>query len=191
MRGVVELRIVVSLALLCFLVVGSGICAEDMPKFFGMTKEEADMSAIKLEVSSIQNNRNIPSEYTCDGDDVSPEISWSGLPDGTESLALTVIDHDAPMGDFVHWLVYDIDPKAKSIPKAGPLPIGAKEVQNDFGKKTYGGPCPPQGTHRYFFTLYALDTKYLNDVTSANFLSLVRQHAIDSVDIVGLYRRSR
>lgn len=149
------------------------------------------VSGMKLEISDIQNNQIIPSQYTCDGRDVSPGISWGDLPAGTKTLALTVIDPDAPMGDFIHWLVYDIPPQAGSIPKGGPLPNGTKEVRNDFGKNSYGGPCPPSGTHRYFFKLYALDIQNLENVTSGNFLSLIKQHAIDSSEVVGLYSRAR
>jgi hypothetical protein len=146
---------------------------------------------MELKVNDFGHNQRIPSEYTCDGQDLSPEISWSNLPQGTKSLALTVIDPDAPMGDFIHWLVYDIPPEAGGIPKGGPLPSGAKEVLNDFGKSSYGGPCPPSGTHRYFFTLYALDVEHLENVNKRNFVDLVKKHKIASAEVIGLYSRGR
>ena len=149
------------------------------------------MGAMKLEVSDIRDNQKIPSEYTCDGIDVSPEVSWGGLPEGTKSLALTLIDPDAPMGDFIHWLVYDIPPEAGKIPRGGPLPAGAKEVESDFGKKSYGGPCPPSGVHRYVFTLYALDAERLEGVSRDNLLQLLKKHKIDSAAVTGLYSRAR
>ncbi len=126
--------------------------------------------AMELKSKDFQNNQNIPTVHTCDGRDISPQLSWSGAPPGeTKSYALTCIDPDAPMGDFIHWLIYDIPAAATSIPRGGPLPTGAQEVQNDFGKESYGGPCPPSGTHRYFFTIYALNTGQLKKVTKAIF----------------------
>ncbi|PIQ89597.1 MAG: YbhB/YbcL family Raf kinase inhibitor-like protein [Candidatus Omnitrophica bacterium CG11_big_fil_rev_8_21_14_0_20_42_13] len=146
---------------------------------------------MKLEVNGFGNNQKIPSEYTCDGKDASPEIKWSGAPEGTKSFALSVIDPDAPMGDFVHWLIYDIPKDCAVIPKGGPLPPGAKETGNDFGKSSYGGPCPPSGTHRYFFTLYALDKEHLEEVKSKNFREKVKESTIASAEVIGLYSRGR
>ena len=153
--------------------------------------KKEEVRAMKLKVDGFTPNQSIPSQYTCDGEDISPEITWEGLPEGTLSLALSVIDPDAPMGDFRHWLVYDIDPNAGRIPMGGPLPAGAKEAENDFGADGYNGPCPPSGEHRYFFTLYALDATYLEGAEASNFQTLVKQHAIDSAEVVGLYARGK
>lgn len=152
-------------------------------------QNEKGVAEMKLEVNGFGNNQKIPSEYTCDGKDASPSIKWSGLPEETKSLALSVIDPDASMGDFAHWLVYDIPLTANNIPSGGPLPEGAKEIRNDFTKEGYGGPCPPSGTHRYFFTLYALDVEHLDGVNSANFLTKVKKHAISQTEVIGLYSR--
>jgi len=99
----------------------------------------------------------IPARYTCDGQDVSPEIDWSGAPDGTRALALTVLDPNAH--DFVHWLVYDIPGASDgALPAAmGTSSSEPPQGRNGFGKRGYGGPCPPSGTHRYVFDIYALD----------------------------------
>ncbi len=144
-----------------------------------------------MEITSndFKHNQNIPSVHTCDGKDISPHLSWSGAPAGTKSFALTCIDPDAPMGDWIHWLVHDIPAAVTNIPQGGPIPSGAKEVANDFGKKPYGGPCPPSGTHRYFFTIYALNVENLGDVSKKDFVKKVKENALASAEIIGLYKR--
>ena len=110
---------------------------------------------------SFKEGEMIPKQFTCDGRDVSPRLSWSGVPAGTKSIALICDDPDAPAGTWVHWVVYDIPADAGGLPEGagttGGLPAGAKQGTNDFHKIGYGGPCPPRGTHRYFFKVYALD----------------------------------
>ena len=134
----------------------------------------------------------IPRQFTCDGADVSPEISWSGAPDGTESLVLTVTDPDAR--GFVHWLAYNLP----GTPAGGlPMAISASakdpaQGTNDFGKRGYGGPCPPSGTHHYRFTLSALDTTLalpgtprLHDLKAA-----MAGHVLAEATLTATYRRS-
>jgi Raf kinase inhibitor-like YbhB/YbcL family protein len=145
--------------------------------------------AMEITSNDFTHNQNIPSVHTCDGKDTSPHLSWSGAPDGTKSFALTCIDPDAPMGDWIHWLVYDIPATITSISQGGPIPSGAKEVTNDFGKKPYGGPCPPSGTHRYFFTIYALKVEHVGEVSKTNFVKKVKENALASAEIIGLYKR--
>lgn len=144
-----------------------------------------------MEITSkdFKHNQSIPSVHTCDGKDLSPHLAWSGAPDGTKSFALSCIDPDAPMEDFIHWLVYNIPATVSEIPPAGPLPAGAKEVTNDFNKKPYGGPCPPSGTHRYFFTIYALKVSDLGSVSKKDFLKRVKENQLASAEIIGLYKR--
>ncbi len=146
-------------------------------------------SAMELKSQDFTHNQSIPAVHTCDGKDVSPQLSWSGAPEGTKSFALTCIDPDAPMGDFIHWLVYDIPVTITGFSRGGTLPADAKEVVNDFGKTSYGGPCPPSGTHRYFFTIYALKTKKLSGVTKNNFLQKVKENQLATAQIMGLYKR--
>nr|AHM02027.1 PEBP family protein [uncultured miscellaneous Crenarchaeota group] len=143
---------------------------------------------MKLKSEDFEDNSNIPSEFTCDGRNVSPQLSWEDVPDGTKGFALSVTDPDAPGGTWIHWLVYCISKELREI-KRGSLPDGAIEVVNDFGRKSYGGPCPPSGTHRYFFTIYALDTDSLEGLNERNFLDIVEQHTIEKAEIMGLYRR--
>ena len=136
------------------------------------------------------NNGNIPPEFTCDERNISPQLSWKNVPEKTKSFALCVTDPDAPGGMWIHWRVYDISKEIREI-EQNSLPVGAKEVENDFGKKTYGGPCPPSGTHRYIFTIYALDDEQLEGVNTHNFFDKVEAHTIDKAVIMGLYKRRR
>ena len=141
---------------------------------------------MKLKSEDFEDNNEIPSEFTCDGRDVSPQLSWEDVPAETKSFTLSVADPDAPMGTFIHWLVFDIPKEVNNIAR-GTVP--GKQVENDFGKKDYGGPCPPSGTHRYIFTLYALDVEHLEDVDKNNFFSKVEEHTIGKAVLTGLYRR--
>jgi len=127
-------------------------------------------AAMEITSQDFKNNQPMPVIHTCDGNDVSPQLSWSGAPAGTKSFSLTCIDPDAPSGDFIHWLVYDIPASITTFSQGGPLPSSVKEATNDFGKKSYGGPCPPSGTHRYMFTVYALKKEKIEGVTKDNFL---------------------
>jgi Raf kinase inhibitor-like YbhB/YbcL family protein len=146
-----------------------------------------------MEITSkdFKHNQSIPSIHTCDGKDLSPHLAWSGAPEGTKSFALTCIDPDAPVGDFIHWLVYNIPAAVSEIPQAGPLPAAGQEVTNDFGKRPYGGPCPPSGTHRYFFTIYALKVSDLGKVSKGAFLKKVKENQIVSAELIGLYKRKK
>ena len=143
---------------------------------------------MKLKSEDFEDNNSIPSEFTCDGRDISPQLSWKDVPPETRSFALSVTDPDAPGGTWIHWLVYDIPRAVRSIEWSS-LPKGAKEVENDFGKEEYGGPCPPYGTHRYFFTIYALDTEHLEDVDKHNFFGKVEDQTLDKAVLKGLYKR--
>lgn len=143
---------------------------------------------MQLKSNAFENNGTIPTKYTCDGRDVSPQLSWSEVPEGTKSFALTVIDPDAPRGDFIHWLVCDIPADTREISEGGPLPKGARQVQNDFRKEPYGGPCPPSGTHRYYFTLYALDAERL-EARKEDFVAQCKKHSIAQAQLMGKYSR--
>ncbi len=113
--------------------------------------------------TSFQHEKEIPAKYTCKGADVSPDLAWAGLPDGTKSLVLIADDPDAPGGTWVHWLMWNIPASVhvlhEGMPKDAQLKDGTRQGTNDFGKLGYNGPCPPPGgPHRYFFRLYALNT---------------------------------
>jgi len=143
---------------------------------------------MKLKSKDFEDNGKIPSEFTCDGRDISPQLSWEDAPPETKSFALSVTDPDAPGGTWVHWLVHDIPNDVRSIDR-GSLPKEARQVENDFGRKDYGGPCPPSGTHRYIFTLYALDAERLENVNERNFFEKVEKHMLGKTVLKGLYKR--
>jgi len=152
--------------------------------------------ALQLKSAVFGEGEEIPKKYTGEGDDISPPLSWTGVPENTRSLALICDDPDAPVGTFVHWVVYDIPPEKKNLDEAVPgeevLPGGAKHGINDFGKPGYGGPHPPPGkAHRYFFKLYCLDAKLDAEagLNKAKLLDLMQGHIIEQAEIVGLYRR--
>jgi Raf kinase inhibitor-like YbhB/YbcL family protein len=110
-------------------------------------------------------NGNIPGQYTCEGQDISPPLAWSGIPEGTKSFALIVDDPDAPdpaapKRTWVHWVIYNIPVTVLSLPEGTALPAGTREGLNDWGTSGYRGPCPPVGKHRYFFKLYALNAVF-------------------------------
>jgi Raf kinase inhibitor-like YbhB/YbcL family protein len=115
-------------------------------------------SSISVTTPAFQAGGDVAAKFTCNGANVNPELRINGVPSEAKSLVLIVDDPDAPRGLFTHWIVWNIDPKATDIGENS-APTGGIQGTNDFGKRNYGGPCPPSGTHRYFFKIYALDTK--------------------------------
>jgi hypothetical protein len=115
-------------------------------------------SSISVTTPAFQSGGDVAAKFTCNGANVNPELKINGVPNEAKSLVLIVDDPDAPRGLFTHWIVWNIDPKATDIGENS-APAGGIQGTNDFGKRNYGGPCPPSGTHRYFFKIYALDTK--------------------------------
>jgi len=155
-----------------------------------MSKEEVRMDALKISSTAFENNGNIPEKYTCDGMDLNPPLRFQNIPSGTKSLALIVDDPDAPMGTWVHWVVWNIDPKTGEI-KEDAVPKGSLQGINDFGRHDYGGPCPPSGTHRYFFKLFALDTPLDLSTTArkADLEKAMKGHIVAQAQLVGFYKR--
>ncbi|UCE36241.1 MAG: YbhB/YbcL family Raf kinase inhibitor-like protein [Thermoplasmata archaeon] len=143
---------------------------------------------MKLKSNDFEEGAMIPSLFTCDDRDVSPHLVWEDVPEGTKSFALIVDDPDAPMGTWVHWLMCNIPPEIKEIPRAT-VPTGALQVKNDFGRVNYGGPCPPSGVHRYFFKLYALNIGALEGVNEKNIYQKVQEHKIAEAVLMGKYSR--
>lgn len=140
--------------------------------------------------SVFENNTIIPSEYTCDGQNEAPILNISEVPTGTKELALIVDDPDAPVGTFVHWVLYNIPADIKQIDNEN-LPVGTKQGMTDFGKSRWGGPCPPSGVHRYFFKLYALDSEsgLPEGATKFQVENAAREHIIEKAELIGLYKR--
>jgi len=146
--------------------------------------------AMKLSSSAFLNNSKLPAKYSCDGQRINPPLEIKDVPGNAQSLVLIVDDPDAPMGTFVHWLVWNIDPKTAEIPENS-IPAGAKQGTNSGGRTGYFPPCPPSGTHRYIFKLFALD-KVLNLTPNAskdNLEQSMQGHILDSVELIGLYSR--
>ncbi len=148
------------------------------------------MSTLTLSSTAFKHNGHIPPKYTCDGADINPPLAIEHVPEGTKSLTLVVDDPDAPRGIWVHWVVWNINPDVKEI-KENSVPSGASQGMNDFGKADYGGPCPPSGTHRYFFKLYALDaTLQPGAANKAGVEKSMKGHILGQAELIGLYKRT-
>ena len=149
----------------------------------------------EIKSPAFENNGIIPKQYSCDGINISPPLSWSNIPEGAKSLALILDDPDAPTGTWVHWIIYNMPPASKGL-QEGVIPIQemaheTKQGINDFKKIGYGGPCPPSGTHRYFFKLYALDTKLTlkSGATKKQLENAIKGHIILQGELIGKYKK--
>ncbi len=160
--------------------------------------EEANMS-MTITSSAFAHNGSIPKQYTCEGKDISPPLTWSGIPGKAKSLALIVDDPDAPdpaapRMTWVHWVVYNLPVSSTGLAEAAKsLPAGALEGLNDWQRTGYGGPCPPIGRHRYFHKLYALDT-VLPDLKKPNKARLeqaMKGHIVAEAQLIGTYQKGR
>ena len=155
----------------------------------------ADTPRLTVISSAFREGEMIPAKYTCDGEDVSPPLAWSGAPADTVALALIANDPDAPVGDWVHWVWYDLPATVDSLPEAiqagQPLPGGGSQGVSSFRKQGYGGPCPPSGVHRYYFTLYALDqpTSLPAGTTRQEVLQAMEGHILASGQLIGRYKK--
>jgi len=180
-----------TLTLLLVLAAASSACSE--------TRTNA--MSLKLVSPAFTANAAMPARHTCEGDDVSPALQWSGIPEGARSLALIVDDPDAPdpaapQRTWVHWVLYNLPVSSTGLPegvKAAQLPQGTREGQNDWKRTGYGGPCPPKGRHRYFHKLYALDVELpdLHQPDKARLLKAMEGHVIGQVELVGTYEKGR
>jgi len=142
---------------------------------------------MNIKSPEFENNTLIPKKFTCQGEDINPALTIEGIPEEAKSLALIVDDPDAPMGMWVHWVVFDI-PIVSSMEENS---IPGKQGGNDFGRKDYGGPCPPSGTHRYFFKVYALDIE-LNlkeGISKKDLEAAMEGHILGKAELVGLYKK--
>jgi Raf kinase inhibitor-like YbhB/YbcL family protein len=151
--------------------------------------------AITITSSGFTEGAMIPKKNTCDADDISPDLKWSGVPKEAKSLALICDDPDAPAGTWVHWVLFNIPADVNMLPAGIPadaaLKNGSRHGQNDFRKLGYGGPCPPGGTHRYFFKVYALDTVLSLDSgsTKAQVVAAMKGHILAEGQLMGKYKR--
>jgi len=170
--------------------------------FYNATMKKGDITmTLTITSPAFSHNKEVPVRYTCDGEDVSPALEWSGLPEGTKSLVLIVDDPDAPdpaapKMTWVHWVLYNMPPDALGLPEGvrpKDLPEGTKEGLNDWKRTGYGGPCPPIGRHRYFHKLYALDVVLadLGRPTKGELEKAMKGHILSKAELVGTYQRSR
>jgi len=151
---------------------------------------------LQITSTAFTEGQPIPDQYTCAGQDVSPPLAWSGAPVSTKSFALIADDPDAPMGTWVHWVIYNLLPTAAALGENTPplpeLPDGSKQSINDFGRPGYGGPCPPPGRpHRYFFKIYALDATLdlKAGATKKELLRAMSGHVLGEGQLMGTYQR--
>jgi Raf kinase inhibitor-like YbhB/YbcL family protein len=151
--------------------------------------------AIRVMSDAFAEGQPIPAKYTCDGQDISPPLRWTGIPTEARELALVVDDPDAPSGLFTHWLVYGLPPQTTGLPEGVPpgetVSGGGRQGRNDFGRIGYGGPCPPSGSHRYVFTVYALDAPLglPAGATRRQLFRAMEGHVIDKGQLIGRYQR--
>lgn len=160
-------------------------CASDSPKA---------PSTIQVLSKAFVNGSAIPARFTCDGPNVSPDLAWANVPAGARSLVLICDDPDAPVGTWVHWVLYDLPASEKGLPEGiqAAAPSGARHGQNSWNREGYGGPCPPQGKpHRYFFRLYALDAPLglSAGATKAQILEAMKGHVLAQGELMGTYAR--
>lgn len=166
----------------------------------GMTYQDAFSEGgrkMRITSSAFTDGNMIPAKYTCDGQDISPPLEWKDVPAGTKSFVLISDDPDAPMGTWVHWVAYNIPPDVakldENVKREKEFKNGMRQGSNDWPKIGYGGPCPPSGTHRYYFKLYAIDT--MLDIkpgaTKTQILDTMKGHVLSEAQIMGRYHRQK
>ena len=149
--------------------------------------------SFELTSTAFKQGQPIPTAYTCRGRDISPPLTWGNPPAGTQGFALIMDDPDAPAGIWVHWVIYNIPAAARGLTEAlaadACLPDGSLQGENSWGKLGYGGPCPPSGTHRYFFKLFALDTilSLPSGASKAKLLQSMEGHVLGQIVLMGTY----
>ena len=180
-----RLKIIVALIVICQLFVGVAS--------FSLAKQTGGIKKMKLTSSAFKQGESVPAKYSCDGDDVSPPLAWGGVPANTKSFALIVDDPDAPAGTWIHWTLFNIPPSAKVLPegirKMAQLSDGSIQGMTSHGSVGYEGPCPPSGTHRYYFTLYALDCLLNLDQSATKdvILNAIKGHVLAEGQLMGTY----
>ncbi len=157
--------------------------------------QEEQMVRLEVTSTAFKAGARIPTVYTCDGDDTSPQLAWSAPPEATKSVAIICDDPDAPWKTWVHWVVYQIRPEVRELKEALPQDAqfedGTRQGRTDFGRVGYGGPCPPSGTHRYFFKVYALDIELTlaPGATKAQLEAAMKGHVVAEGSLMGTYSR--
>jgi len=190
MRGIF---VIIGLAL-CF-VMFSSCAGRQQPIAQPASTPKEEKAEIKLTSVAFKDGQSISAPYTCDGVNISPPLEWSGLPKTAKTVAIVVDDPDAPAGTWVHWVLYNLPADniglVENVPAGENLKAGGFQGKNDFGKLGYGGPCPPSGTHRYFFKIYALDSELplKAGATKAELMKAMEGHIVLQGQLIGTYRR--
>lgn len=155
------------------------------------TRQNEEGQMFNISSPAFKAGTTIPVKYSCKGDDISPPLEWSNAPDGTQSFALIFDDPDAPAGTWVHWVVFNLSFETQALAENVVLPPDTRTGKNSWGKMEYGAPCPPSGTHRYFFKLYALDEAFslAESVTKADLLSAMEGHILAQAELMGTFSR--
>ena len=192
MRGIF---VIIGFALCC--VMFSSCAGRQQPVAQPASTPKEDKAEIKLTSVAFKDGQSIPAPYTCDGVNISPPLEWSGLPKTTKTVAIIVEDPDAPSGTWVHWVLYNLPADniglVENVPASENLKAGGFQGKNDFGKIGYGGPCPPSGTHHYFFKIYALDSELplKAGATKAELMKAMEGHIVLEGQLMGTYRHQR
>ncbi len=184
-----------SSGILFFFLLVAAIFQDEFDHFQKISKE--NKMEFKIFSSAFKEGELIPIKYTCDGLNISPPLNWTEPPKGTKSFALINDDPDAPIGEWVHWILFNIPADTRELKDDSSskhnLPKGTIEGMNDFRKNNYGGPCPPSGTHRYFFKLYALDLffPFKEGASKKQLLEAMKGHILAEATLIGKYKRVR
>jgi Raf kinase inhibitor-like YbhB/YbcL family protein len=188
-----SIAVIISLALWFLLFPGCAGRQQQAAQPTSTPKE--DKAEIKMTSVAFKEGQSIPAPYTCDGVNISPPLEWSGVPKTSMTVAIIVDDPDAPAGTWVHWVLYNLPADnigvVENVPVSESLKAGGSQGKNDFGKFGYGGPCPPSGTHRYFFKIYALDGELplKPGATKAEVMKAMEGHIVLQGQLIGTYRR--
>ena len=187
--------IIISLALCFLLFPGCAGPQQHVAQPPATNTPKEDKAEIKLTSVAFKEGQSIPRTYTCDGVNISPPLDWSGVPKTAKTVAIIADDPDAPAGTWVHWVLYNLPAvnigMVENLPVSENLKAGGFQGKNDFGKFGYGGPCPPSGTHRYFFKIYALDSELPSKAgaTKAELMKAMEGHIVLQGQLIGTYRR--
>lgn len=190
-KNIKKNSILITLVIVFGIISGILVSGFNKKTFQPLNRSPVQPKGGQMKITSVfENNGQIPSKYTCDGQDLAPELTISDIPTGTKELVLIVDDPDAPVGTFVHWVLYNIPANTAKIDEKN-LPQGVKQGFSDFRRNGWGGPCPPNGEHRYFFKLYAINkTLDLPEGASKSKVeNAIKGHVIEQVQLIGLYKR--
>ena len=186
---------VLSVAVLALLLIGCASQPQPVAQQPATNKPKENDRVVKLTSTAFQEGQPIPATYTCKGVNISPPLEWSGVPKAAKTIAIIADDPDAPSGTWVHWVLYNLPADniglVESLPPTESLKAGGFQGKNDFGKIGYGGPCPPSGTHRYFFKIYALDAELplKAGATKAEVEKAMAGHVLAQAQLMGTYGR--